>query len=190
MLVQAVNNRDYRTNFGAIIIERNVKFTEGQQKVVDSLVDVLKKPMKEFGNKSAEKFYEIRKGLNFVISSYDENTERIALDGYTNIRYSSFYDDFISDKSFKIGVYDRKKNLKLDEIKSSLKNMKIVDNIIKFVVGVTLTAGAIYLATASSIKETMKSKEIQKPVIENVDNLKNNVKSAVSSSTKVLKAIK
>ena len=189
MQVQAGNNQNNKTSFGAIFYPKNVNFNKVQEPIADAIKQAMREPLQKFKGETAEGFYK-SKGLDFEIAPH--SSESVYLSAYKGMKEIGRGVDrgyTYSDKIC-IGEYDQYSEFRVSDIESGIKEKK--ESSFGFI-AVALTAiTSLLLISALSFKE--KFYGTTKPLIENVDSVANKAKAVLPDTTavntKVLKVIK
>lgn len=189
MQVQAVNNQNNQTSFGAIFQPKNINFNKVQEPIAEAIKKAMREPLQKFKGETAEGFYK-SKGLDFEITPH--SSESVSLSAYKGMEETGIGVDrryTYSDKLY-IGEYDKKSEFRVSDIETRIKDKRKSD--LGFI-AVALTAiTSVLLIATLSIKE--KFYGTTKPLIENVDSVANKAKAVLPDTTavktKVLKTIK
>lgn len=191
MQIQAINNRNKQTNFGAVYQPSNVKWNKLQKPIVSSIQKALREPLQKFNGQTAEGFYKSNKNIDFMLESDTNNS--VLVRGLKNVRSKIIGTEEIiqEESSFRIGSYDNYNNsFHVDDIEKSYKEDKR-DNILStanfLIVGLCIALVALNGPITKAIHKS-------KPSVESVDSISNKTKTVLSDTIKtvpkILKPIK
>ena len=173
MKVQLISNQHNSPAFGEIFKTQGEEYSEKQQKVADQINDAMRKPLPEFGNRTAEDFYKSEYGMDFCLSRHDNPSDSIFMEVYkgvkeigTGVNKAITYSD-----SFSIGIYDETHPFEVKDIETSKKDSNYSMFILPALVVIIGFLGIIGLAIAN--KHSAKPDKSVKPLIENTDSVKN-----------------
>lgn len=201
MQIQAINN----INFGQIYLAKG-DYTDKQKNVINQIKEELRKPSEEYGNKTAEEFYKSEYKMDFFMSDgsgkpdslagipvdYSGYPDSVHLAGVWGLKHiGTGVNEMVQyGDSYGIGIYDEAHPFKTDDIETSHKeHRKNSLGFLTFGAGiVTITILGFLLLFAT--RKPVQTKELSKPLIENVDSLANKAKEALPDTIKTLNIIK
>ncbi len=193
MQVQAINNQNNQTSFGAIFQPKNINFNKVQEPIAEAIKKAMREPLQKFKGETAEGFYK-SKGLDFEITPH--SSESVYLSAYKGMKEIGRGVDrgyTYSDKIC-IGEYDQYSEFRVSDIESGIKEKKRNDFGFGFAVAIVGIAAVLQFTLGLSTKLGRKTQEITKPLIENVDSIANKAKAVLPDTTavktKILKTIK
>ena len=186
MQIQAINN----INFGQIYLAKG-NYTDKQKNVINQIKETLRKPSEEYGNKTAEEFYKSEYKMDFFMSNGSGKPDSIHLAGVWGLKhYGTGVNEAVQyGDSYGIGIYDEAHPFKTDDIEISHKeHRKNSWAFLTFAAGIL--AIEIFGLFLFSTRKPVQTKELSKPLIENVDTLSNKAKEALPDTIKTLNIIK
>ncbi|MBR6126635.1 hypothetical protein IKQ21_03025 [bacterium] len=188
MQIQGIHS--YNMSFGAIYSTSLIRFTPEQNDVIDGIINTLRSPVYELGNKSPEEYYKSKNGIDFKIDNSDQNTNSVLLKGVLgakNIKDAN-RKAISYQNSFEIGVYSPEHKFDVKDIEYGLdkhkqKERSIIKTALIPILGLAALVG-IYFCKKTTNPQS-------KPTIETLDSIGSKAKTAFADTLELnIKSLK